>query len=167
MHSIYRGNRQNFLSIWTVFCAFTPQKIQKYKKKFLSCFISQETYTTLFSFMVPRVKWYLQTFFTFSKFWFYRLLGKNQKFWKNEKNICRYYHLLLIYGVWQILFLILGHFLSSYPPPTPPPLTAQKIKMKIKNEKKTPGDIITLLTQVYQKPWSDEILFLRYGMWQM
>ena len=38
------------------------------------------------------------------------------------------------------------------------PLTAQKIKIK-KKMKKTPA--------MYQKLWSDDVWFLRYGVWWM
>ena len=131
-------------------------------------------------------------FFTFSKFSFYGLLGKNQKLWKNEKNICRYHHLLLIYGVWRmVLFFILDHFLSFYPANSP---KNQNEKKKMKKKEK-PLEISSLylhkctknhdqmqycfwdmtcdkcnyfsfwaiFSYVYPKLWSDDVWFLKYG----
>ena len=68
-----------------------------------------------------------------------------------------------IYGSWdmkcnRIFFAILGHFLPFYP-------TNRPKKENIKKIKKKPGNII--LHQVYQISWSQAILFLRYGLWQM
>ena len=93
----------------------------------------------------------------------------------------RYYHftqvyqksrsydiLFLRYGKWhmQLLVFMLGYFSPVYPAPSSPSLlTAQKIKIKKKNEKNT--WTLHYFTQVYQRSWSYAILFLRYGTWWM
>ena len=48
-----------------------------------------------------------------------------------------------------------------FAPPPPPTLTAQKIKIKKKNE--TNASRYHHFTYVYQKLWSDDVRFLRYG----
>ena len=45
------------------------------------------------------------------------------------------------------------------------PLAAQKIKIKKRKMKKKPWRYY--FTYVYQKLWSDDVQFLRYGAWQM
>ena len=76
----------------------------------------------------------------------------NQKSWS-------YAILFLRYGAWQIkLFFIFGYFCTFTP------LTAQKIKI-IKNEKNTWR--YHHFTYVYQKLWSDDLRFLRYGVQQI
>ena len=76
--------------------------------------------------------------------------------------------LFLRYGKWhmQLLVFMLGYFSPVYPAPSSPSLlTAQKIKIKKKNEKNT--WTLHYFTQVYQRSWSYAILFLRYGTWWM
>ena len=76
--------------------------------------------------------------------------------------------LFLRYGKWhmQLLVFVLGYFLPVYPTLSSPSLlTAQKIKIKKKNEKNT--WTLYYFTQMYQRSWSYAILFLRYGTWWM
>ena len=77
-------------------------------------------------------------------------LGKSI-FWKNRKNICKYYNLTNVYHKWQLydvwsmrweaqwteFFVILDHFLRFYPPNNPKNLNFEKLK-------KTLGDIFLL-----------------------
>ena len=70
----------------------------------------------------------------------------------------------MMYGSWdmkfnrQNFFVILGNFLSFYPPNT---LKNENIK-NVKNHWRYHH-----FTQVYQKSWSSAILFQRYGAWRM
>ena len=76
--------------------------------------------------------------------------------------------LFLRYGKWhmQLLVFVLGYFLPVYPTLSSPSLlTAQKIKIKKKNEKNT--WTLYYFTQMYQRSWSYAIPFLRYGTWWM
>ena len=98
------------------------------------------------------------------------LPGKS-KFWKNEKNTWRYYHLthvnhkwqsydvwFLRYGVWQTKF----SFWAIFCPFTP--LTAWKIKILNKWKKNTWR--CYHLTHVYHKWQSYDAWFLRCGVSQ-
>ena len=62
------------------------------EKKTLLCFISQEPYIILFSFMVYMCKMIISTgiFFIFTKFWFPGLFRgvKGQKIVQNDKKFC-------------------------------------------------------------------------------
>ena len=98
---------------------------------------------------------------------------ENQNFEKMEKipgdiilQKCTINDNHMIYGSWdmkctrQNFFVILGHFLSFYPP------TSLKNE-NFKKMKKKNTWIYHHFTQVYQKSWSYAILFMRYGMWRM
>ena len=115
-------NRQNFLSLWTIFCPFTPlwtQKIKVLKKMkekpgdIIILHTCTKTYVQIMYGSWDMVHDRLVIF----HFWqFFALLQpKKSKFWKNEKNTWRYHH----------------------------------------------------FTYEYQKLWSDDVPFLRYGAWQM
>ena len=69
-----------------------------------------------------------------------------------------------IMHMWQmlLLFFILAYFLPFYPPA--PPKQGKKLFFFLKKEKNTWG--YHHLTHVYQKWWSDDIQFLRYGAWR-
>ena len=64
----------------------------------------------------------------------------------------------------QLLFLILGYFLPL------PPQTSQKVKILKKwktkqNKQKKNTRRYHHFTYVYQRLWSDDVRFLRYGAW--
>ena len=130
-----RCNRQNFLSFWAIFCPFCPlttQKITTLKlkknKKHLEIFNENDNHMMYGCWdMEPDRQ-------NFLSFWtvFYHLLPhgpRKSKFWKNEKNIWRYYHFTNVYQKWQSydvwflrygvqqteVFVILEHFLSFLP----------------------------------------------------
>ena len=96
---------------------------------------------------------------------------KNQNFEKMKKIagdiiiLHRYTknHNHMLYGSWDIewdaeFFVILDHFFIFYHPPPPNNLENQNVEKM----KKASGDII-----IYQKLWSGDIQFLRYGAQQM
>ena len=88
-------------------------------------------------------------------------------FWKNEEYAWRYYYFTLVYykwrlydvwflryGAWWIYYFVIFHFgVLLPPPPYPGP-------QKKENEKKR-REISSC--DVYQKLWSDNVWFLRYG----
>ena len=97
-------------------------------------------------------------------FWKIRILKK----WK--KHCWRYHHFkhlyqkpqsyevkFLRYGVWQIFFVILGHFLPFYPPPPYPPITSQKTNFWKKHLQ------MSYFKLVQQKAQSYGVCLLRYG----
>ena len=84
-------------------------------------------------------------------------------FWKNEEYAWRYYYFTLVYykwrlydvwflryGAWWIYYFVIFHFGVLLPPPP----------QKKENEKKR-REISSC--DVYQKLWSDNVWFLRYG----
>ena len=97
----------------------------------------------------------------------YRPSQKPQKseFWKHEKNYKRYHHFTQVYQksqpyeVWFLRYRVRQAkkklFWDIFCPFTP--LTTQKIKI-LKKWKKHPE-------MVYQKSWSGDVCFLRYGVW--
>ena len=98
------------------------------------------------------------------------------KIWKTEENSgdiiishkCTKNHDHMLYCSWDMVhdrcncyFSFWAIFLPFYP------LTAQKIKILKKwQKKKTPGDII-ILHMCSKKLWSDDIWLSRYGAWCM
>ena len=101
------------------------------------------------------------------------LLTSKTKIWKKCKktpgdiillHMCTINQDHMMYGSWdmkfnrQNFFVILGNFLSFYPPNT---LKNENIK-NVKNHWRYHH-----FTQVYQKSWSSAILFQRYGAWRM
>ena len=112
----------------------------------------------------------------FLSFWyvfcpFTPLTTLKTKFWRNEKNAWRYYHLHLciannnhiMYGFSDMehdrhnFFVILDYFLPFHP------LTTQKIKIK-KNEEKSWRYCYS--AHVCHKWQSNDVWFLRYEAWQ-
>ena len=93
---------------------------------------------------------------------------KNENFKKNEKRAWRYHRfivskIMIIYytipEIWHMTnVIVVFHFglLFALLPPVPP-LTAQKIQLKKKNENKRYHQF----THVYQKLWLDDARFLR------
>ena len=90
---------------------------------------------------------------------------QNSEFWKHEKNYKRYHHFTQVYQksqsyeVWFLRYRVRQAkkklFWDIFCPFTP--LTTQKIKI-LKKWKKHPE-------MVYQKSWSGDVCFLRYGVW--
>ena len=94
---------------------------------------------------------------------------QNQK--KKKKNAWRYHHftqvyqksrsyaiLFLRYMARDQLFFILGYFLAFYPPNSPKNQNLKKWRKKAWR--------CHYFTYVYQKLWSGDVRFLRYGAWQ-
>ena len=121
-HMIYgswdiKCNRQNFLSLWTIFCPFTLLKTQKIKilkkwKKFLetSSFYTNTSKIMIICYTIPEI-------------------------WCTTDVILIFY-----FG----LFLATPHLppCIPHPPPAPPLINQKKQKIKItKKWKKNPGDI--------------------------
>ena len=86
--------------------------------------------------------------------------GKS-KFWEIEKNTWRYYHFILMYGSWDMernwhnflsFWVIFGPF-------TPLTIDAEPKFWKIKKNTWRYNQS----THVYQKLWSHNVQFLRYG----
>ena len=106
--------------------------------------------------------------------YFFALLPPQQpwksKFWKNEKNTCRYYHFTLVCHKWQlhdVWFLRYGAqkteffpFLDIFCPITT--ITTQKVKV-LKKQKKRPRDIIILHRCTINENHMMNEWFLRYG----
>ena len=96
-------------------------------------------------------------------------------FWKKKKNLeisSLYVCVPKIMFRWHTVpeigcmtdVIVISHF-GLFFPLLYPLLKLKKIKIFKKWKKKTPGDIIILY--VYQKLWSDDVWFLRYGAWRM
>ena len=82
--------------------------------------------------------------------------------------------------IWCVMHVIIFHFGSFFALlPPPPPLPNSLKNQNFTKMKKTPGDIFILhkcskknnwryhhFRYVYQKLWSDDGRFLRYGAWQ-
>ena len=89
--------------------------------------------------------------------------------WKNEKNAWRHHHFTLVYQKsWQHATLVLWDrcnfhfsFWATFCPFTL--LTARKIKIKKKKKEKNTWRYHHF-THVYQKLWSHNVWFLRYGV---
>ena len=98
---------------------------------------------------------------------------KNKNFLKKEKKprdiitlcTCTKNYVQMTYSSWDRVHDRCNCYFSFWA--LFPPFTLLKLKKSkfSKNEKKTPGDIIILY--VYQKLWSDDVWFLRYGAWRM
>ena len=94
------------------------------------------------------------------------ILKNQSRFWKNEKNTCRYYHFTNVYHKWQSMMYCSGdmkyngqNFLSFWTISCPfTPLTAQKIKI-LKNWK------ICLEISFYMCIINDNCTI--YGSWDM
>ena len=83
--------------------------------------------------------------------------SKKSEFWKNEKKLLEisyFTHVyqkpqsyevhFLRYGVKQIIFVILGHFLPFNPPPTHPIISNNPENENFEKMKKASGDVIIL-----------------------
>ena len=159
------------MSFWAIFLPFDPpnnaksQNFEKIKKslKILSFYICVPQMT-----IMVYGSWYIKhDRQNFLSFW---AISRKSKFWKNEKSSWRCFHLHkctindnhMIYGFWdincnrQIFLVIFGHFLPFYPP-----------KMKISQNWKKNTWRYHHFTQVFQKSWSQAILFLRHGLCRM
>ena len=164
----------NFLSIWTNFCHFTPLHTWKIKNlktwknacryHFTHVYHKWQSYDICFLRYGAR-QIFLSFWTIFCPFTHNNPNNSKSKFWKNEnKNLeinlhkCTKNHYMLWYscdryGMRQI-FIFRSFWAIFYP------FTLKKSRLKKCNN--TPGDII-VLQNVYQKLWSYDIWFLRYG----
>ena len=77
--------------------------------------------------------------------------------WDIVRDGCNCY-----FSFWAIFALL------HAPPPSAPPVTAWKIKIKKKKKnRKKKQQLEVSFSQVYQKSWWHAVLFLRYGAWHM
>ena len=174
-----KRNRMNLLLFWAIFCPFTPLTTQKIKmlKKWKKNTWRYHHFTQVhhkwqsYDAWIPRhpVQQNLLSFWAFFCP-FTQLTTQKIRILKNEKNNQRYHHFTQAHHKWQsydVWFLrykaqlteFVLSFWAIFSPLTS--LTTQKItilkKMKKKNYR------YHHFTHVYQKSWSDDVWFLRYG----
>ena len=120
--------------------------------------------------------WQIKSFAILDNFLpIYFLKTRKSKFWKNEKRhleISSFYKIvpkirIMCYTapeIWHItdVIIVIFHFGLFFALLLP--LTAQEMKIFLKNEKNAWR--CHHFTQVYQKSWYDK-MFLKYGAWQM
>ena len=177
--------RYKFLWFWAIFCPFTPLTTQKEnileKPKKMSGDIIILQKCTVNHDHVMYDSWDMkrdrQNFFVILGHFMPLYLTnnpKNQNFEKMKKapediiilHKCTKNHDRMLYWSWDMVrdgCNCYFSFWTIFCPFTPPrPLTAQKITIKKKNGKIGWG--YHHFTYVYQKLWSDNVLFLRYGV---
>ena len=176
-------DRQKILSFWAIFCPFTSPlppndpEYQNFEKKCLEilsfytymCIINEDHIYSSWNIRCDRQRniWHFGPFFAFQP-----LDNLENQDFDIEKtpgdiiilHICTIIHNHMIYGSWDMEcngqnFLSFWTIFCLFTP-----LTAQKIKI-LKNEKISWR--YHHFTQLYQKLWSDDVQFLRYGARQM
>ena len=146
VRKMQKWDRQKFLSLWAIFCPFSPPtslkvKVLKLKKTpgniiiLHICTISDNDNHRC---IVPEIYIAKDILFCHSEPFFALLLygPRKSKFWKNEKNTWRYYSFTNVYHKWQLYNVYWGmecngkFFVSFWTNLCPfTLLTTQKIKI--------------------------------------
>ena len=138
-------------------------KSRSYEESFLTYTVQRTEYFVILDHFYPL------TLLTTQKI---KILTK----WKNtwRYHFTQVYHKWQPYDMWFLRYEVHQTEFFCHPGPSfallpPPPLPLSPNSLKNKNFKKMRKNTWRYhhVTQVYQKSWSEVILFMRYDMWRM